>query len=44
MKGGKRQRGNEGRPKFTKKPKRSKQFWQQRQTVEIAPVPKVVAV
>ena len=42
MRGGKRPhaRGGGGKPKFSKKPKRSKQFWQQRKTLEIAPIPK----
>ncbi len=39
MRGGKRPHGG-GKPKLGKKPKRSKQFWQQRKTVEIAPIPK----
>lgn len=41
MRGGKRPRGGPApKPRFSKKPKRSKQFWQQRKTVEVAPVPK----
>ena len=40
MAGGKRQRGNHGGGRFAKKPKRSKQFWQQRKTVGVAPIPR----
>lgn len=40
MGGPKRHRGQSGGPPFSKKPRRSKQFWQQRKTVEIAPIPK----
>ena len=41
VRGNKRQHrgGHQGGGRFAKKPKRSKQFWQQRKTAAIAPIP-----